>query len=345
MNKETELIPEIVKHEGSRANIYSSDKRRCIDYLRISITDRCNLNCLYCNPGGKISFLQKRDILSYEEMAKVIELFAVKGIRKVRLTGGEPLTKKNITSFVGMLKNIKDIDDISMTTNGILLKDMVMDLKEAGLSRINISLDTLKADRFKLITRGENYFDVWDGIKKSMEAGLNPVKLNVVLLKGINDDEILDFAKLSIEFPLVIRFIELFPINFQLKKFLDSIINNEVVKQKIIKDFGGLKPISDVMGNGPAVYYKIKNSVGIVGFISSFSGDFCDECNRIRIDSTGRVFPCLFSKQIYDIKKLLRSIATDEEIFKFIDEIFKAKPLYRKRNIENHKIEMSSIGG
>jgi len=316
-----------------------------IDYLRISITDRCNLNCLYCNPNRRISFLQKEDILSYEEMAKVVELFSVKGISKVRLTGGEPLIRKDIASFIRMLKNIKNIKDISITTNGVLLKYMVKDLKIAGLNRVNISLDTLKADRFKLITRGENYFDVWDGIKKSIEEGLNPVKINVVLLKGINDDEILDFAKLSLEFPLIIRFIELFPVNSRLKESFGSmIINNEDVKQEIIKNFGKLESVSNVRGNGPAVYYKIKNSLGNIGFISSFSEDFCDRCNRIRIDSTGRIFPCLFSEPIYDVKKLIRTKAIDE-IFKLIDKITKTKSLYRKRNIKDYKVEMSSIGG
>jgi len=316
-----------------------------IDYLRISITDRCNLNCLYCNPDRRISFLQKEDILSYEEMAKVVELFSVKGISKVRLTGGEPLIRKDIASFIRMLKNIKNIKDISMTTNGVLLKYMVKDLKIAGLNRVNISLDTLKADRFKLITRGENYFDVWDGIKKSIEEGLNPVKINVVLLKGINDDEILDFAKLSLEFPLIIRFIELFPVNSRLKESFGSmIINNEDVKQEIIKNFGKLESVSNVRGNGPAVYYKIKNSLGNIGFISSFSEDFCDRCNRIRIDSTGRIFPCLFSEPIYDVKKLIRTKAIDE-IFKLIDKITKTKSLYRKKNIKDYKVEMSSIGG
>ena len=316
-----------------------------IDYLRISITDRCNLNCLYCNPNRRISFLQKEDILSYKEMAKVVELFSVKGISKVRLTGGEPLIRKDIASFIRMLKNIKNIKDISITTNGVLLKYMVKDLKIAGLNRVNISLDTLKADRFKLITRGENYFDVWDGIKKSIEEGLNPVKINVVLLKGINDDEILDFAKLSLEFPLIIRFIELFPVNSRLKESFGSmIINNEDVKQEIIKNFGELESVSNVRGNGPAVYYKIKNSLGNIGFISSFSEDFCDRCNRIRIDSTGRIFPCLFSEPIYDVKKLIRTKAIDE-IFKLIDKITKTKSLYRKRNIKDYKVEMSSIGG
>jgi cyclic pyranopterin phosphate synthase len=316
-----------------------------IDYLRISITDRCNLNCLYCNPDRRISFLKKEDILSYEEMAKVVELFSVKGISKVRLTGGEPLIRKDIASFIRMLKNIKNIKDISITTNGVLLKYMVKDLKIAGLNRVNISLDTLKADRFKLITRGENYFDVWDGIKKSIEEGLNPVKINVVLLKGINDDEILDFAKLSLEFPLIIRFIELFPVNSRLKESFGSmIINNEDVKQEIIKNFGKLESVSNVRGNGPAVYYKIKNSLGNIGFISSFSEDFCDRCNRIRIDSTGRIFPCLFSEPIYDVKKLIRTKAIDE-IFKLIDEITKTKSLYRKRNIKDYKVEMGSIGG
>lgn len=316
-----------------------------IDYLRISITDRCNLNCLYCNPNRRISFLQKEDILSYKEMAKVVELFSVKGISKVRLTGGEPLIRKDIASFIRMLKNIKNIKDISITTNGVLLKYMVKDLKIAGLNRVNISLDTLKADRFKLITRGENYFDVWDGIKKSIEEGLNPVKINVVLLKGINDDEILDFAKLSLEFPLIIRFIELFPVNSRLKESFGSmIINNEDVKQEIIKNFGKLESVSNVRGNGPAVYYKIKNSLGNIGFISSFSEDFCDRCNRIRIDSTGRIFPCLFSEPIYDVKKLIRTKAIDE-IFKLIDKITKTKSLYRKKNIKDYKVEMSSIGG
>ena len=316
-----------------------------VDYLRISVTDRCNLNCLYCNPADKIGFIQKKDILSYEEITEIAGIFAEAGIKKIRLTGGEPLIKLNISGLVKMLKPISNIEELSMTTNGILLKDMAKELKISGLDRINISIDTLREDRFRLITRGGNINDVKEGIDMSLKAGLNPVKLNVVLLKGINDDEIGDFAGLSVDSPLIVRFIELFPVNFQLKSFSKNIVKNEEVKQKIIAVFGDLEPVNEVIGNGPAVYYKIKNSAGSIGFISSYSEDFCGKCNRIRMDSAGRIFPCLFANQVYDVKKLLRSGASKGNLTEFIENIICVKPQYKKKDAKDFKVEMSSIGG
>ncbi len=316
-----------------------------IDYLRFSLTDRCNLNCIYCTPLQKSQFLSHDEILSYEEITKVVALFVKAGIRKLRLTGGEPLTKRNITELITMLKGIKGLEDLSMTTNGVYLEGLAESLKESGLDRINISIDTLKKEKFKRIT-GFDYFDnVWHGIEKALKAGLTPVKLNVILMKGINDDEISDFARLTLDFPLVIRFIELFPTNKRSVKFAGSSIKNEEVKKRITGDFGIMERVTNVKGNGPAQYCKIKDSKGSIGFISSYSKNFCGKCNRIRIDCAGRVSPCLFSKPAYDLRHLLRNAQDDEALLEIIKDIFEIKPKFKKDTIHKPQLEMSSIGG
>ena len=195
-----------------------------IDYLRLSLTDRCNLNCLYCTPLERGQFLTRGEVLSYEEIVRAVSLFVKAGVRKLRLTGGEPLIKKNIVGLIKMLKRIDSLEEIAMTTNGVYLKDLASPLKAAGLDRVNISIDTLKKEKYKSITGFDYFDDVWAGIKESLGSGLNPVKLNVILMKGLNDDEVLDFARLSFEYPLVIRFIEFFPTNKRSSKLSGALI-------------------------------------------------------------------------------------------------------------------------
>ncbi|OHD72173.1 MAG: cyclic pyranopterin phosphate synthase MoaA [Spirochaetes bacterium RBG_16_49_21] len=316
-----------------------------INYLRLSVTDRCNLNCIYCNPAEKEKFLHKSEILSYEEMARITKIFSMLGVNKVRITGGEPLIKKEIVKFVGMLRDIKAIDEISMTTNGTHLKKLAKDLKHAGLDRINISLDTLQAERFEKITGTDGFHDVWDGITASMEAGLSPTKLNVILMKGINDDEVDDFIDLTFRYPLIVRFIEYFPTNRRLKEYSGNTITNEKVKGVIINAYGELKEGRDVIGNGPARYYQVNGAVGAVGFISSFSDNFCSACNRIRIDSSGMIYPCLFTKEGYAVRHLLKENVSDEVLLQFITGVIREKPLHNKKNECEPKVEMSSVGG
>ena len=316
-----------------------------IDYLRFSLTDKCSLNCLYCNPLEKSGFLRREEILTHEEMVRVVNLFAKKGIKKLRLTGGEPLLKADLPGLIKMFKKIKGLKEISMTTNGLDLKDMANTLKKSGLNRINISLDTLKKEKFKKITGRDCFENVLSGIKQALKCGLDPVKLNVVLMKGINDDEILEFAQLTKEKHLTVRFIELFPTSRRMINFMAHQVKNTRVK-KIIKDnFGRLRFVSSANGNGPAQYYKLDKAKGLIGFINNLTDYFCEKCNRIRINCAGMIAPCLFSGYIYNIKTLLRRGDSDKKILSFIEDIIRHKPKYKKDPKKDHNIELSSIGG
>jgi cyclic pyranopterin phosphate synthase len=316
-----------------------------IDYLRLSITDRCNLNCIYCTPIERDQFLTHEEVLRYEEMAKIVGFFVKAGVRKVRITGGEPLIKKGIIDLVRLIKEIDGVEELSMTTNGVYLKSYAQQLREAGLNRINVSLDTLKKEKFKFITGLDCFDNVWEGIEEAFRIGFLPLKLNVIPMKGINDDEILDFARLTLKYPVVVRFIEFFPVNRRSDALMSSLIKSDVIKEEITEEWGRMEPVSEMKGNGPARYYQFKSGKGVVGFISGSTTNFCDQCNRIRIDCAGRVSPCLFSGCIYDTRSLIRDNKRDDEIIARVKQIFNVKSQYRKETIDKRKIEMSSIGG
>ncbi len=317
-----------------------------IDYLRLSLTDKCNLNCMYCTPLEKNQFLDRNEVLTYEEMTRIVILFAQLGIRKLRLTGGEPLIKRDIIDFVGMLRDTGALEEITMTTNGVYLQDRADKLKRSGLDRINISIDTLKRERFEAITGFDFFDDVWKGVEKALEAGLDPVKLNVVLMKGINDDEIADFAQLTLDRPLIVRFIEFFPTNKRSMKYAGSSLKSDEVKKRITGHFGMLESVSGVKGNGPSDYYKLAGSKGLVGLISSYTENFCNNCNRVRIDCAGRISPCLFSGHTHDMRPILRSGRFDDEaLVRMMRDALKIKSRYRKDKLRNGQLEMSSIGG
>jgi GTP 3',8-cyclase len=322
------------------------EKDLTVDYLRFSLTDRCNLNCVYCTPLRKNQFLSHDEVLRYEEIARTVALFVKAGIKKLRLTGGEPLIKRDLVELIKMLRSIKGLEEIAMTTNGVYLDLLADELKRAGLDRVNVSLDTLKKEKFRDITGSNHFEDVWAGIERSIETGLQPVKLNVILMKGINDDEITDFARLTLKRPLIVRFIELFPTNKRSHKLAGSLIEGEDVRKKIAGEFGEIDKISGVKGNGPAEYYKIKDSAGALGFISNASRDFCGECNRIRVDCAGRVSPCLFSGYIHDLRPLLRDGSGDDKLLAYLKNILNTKYDYNKKKAANRcGIEMSTIGG
>ncbi|MFH1799033.1 MAG: GTP 3',8-cyclase MoaA [Candidatus Omnitrophota bacterium] len=321
------------------------ESRKKIDYLRLSITDRCNLNCIYCTPLEKKDFLTHDEVLRYEEMARIVKLFVKSGIRKVRITGGEPLIKKGIVDLVRIIKEIDGVEELSMTTNGVYLKDFARELKDAGLRGINVSIDTLKRERFKFITGLDCFNNVWQGIEEALEIGLMPLKLNVIPMKGINDDEILDFARLTLEYPITVRFIEFFLVNKRSEALKSRLIENDTVKNKIEEKFSRMEAGPEATGNGPAKYYRLKAGKGLIGFISGSTTNFCNQCNRIRLDCAGRVSPCLFSGCIYDIRSLIRENKKDDEIFARIKRIFKEKSQYKKETINTRRIEMSSIGG
>ncbi|MBI2830082.1 MAG: GTP 3',8-cyclase MoaA [Chloroflexi bacterium] len=302
----------------------SDSFQRPINYLRISVTDRCNLRCVYCMPPEGICLMPHSEILTYEEIYTITRAAAEMGIEKIRLTGGEPLVRPDLPKLVGMLAQINAIDDLSLTTNGTLLKKYARDLKAAGLRRVNISLDTLKPDRFEQITRGNKLKDVLEGIEAAREAGLNPVKLNMVVVAGLNDDELLDFARKTINEEWHIRFIEVMPYSGNGQASTDFISMSEMRKR--IESLGSLEPCFHSVGNGPAKYFRFPNSRGTIGFITPLSEHFCFDCNRLRLTSDGKLRPCLMAESEVDLKQPLRSGVSFEGLQELIKQAVLHKP-------------------
>lgn len=314
------------------------------DYLRLSVTDHCNLNCVYCTPLEREAFLSHNEVLRYEEMARLVRIFVTCGIRKIRLTGGEPLIKKGIADLVKLIRLVEGLEDISMTTNGVLLQEQAGELKKAGLDRINISLNTLRKGRYKRITGRDFFSNVMAGIWKSLEVGFASVKLNVVVLKDFNDDEVKDFVQLAIDYPLSVRFIELFHTNSRSTQLARSLVPTERLIEQI-KRLGELIPVENVLGNGPAVYYKLRGSKGTIGFISGSTRNFCGTCNRVRVDCSGRISLCLFAEAVHQVRSSLRSGMNDEDILLEVKNILSKKQCYTKNTIAHREIEMSRLGG
>ncbi len=315
-----------------------------IDYLRLSLTDRCNLNCIYCTPLEKGKFLERHELLTHEERARAAAAFVAAGVRKIRLTGGEPLIKKNMLGLAGMIRAIPGLKELALTTNGICLEEMSAGLKAAGLDIINVSVDSLKRDRFKAITGHDGFEAVWRGIQKALGTGFKQVKLNVILMKGINDDEVLDFAKLSVDHPLSVRFIEFFNTNVRSRQLSGALVTTAEAKKAIEAGFGPLSKAARRAGSGPAEAYKLSGARGELGFISGSSSCFCGACNRTRLDCAGKIYPCLFSAATHDLRPLLRNGAAPEELTAYIRSAFLVKYNYNKSTGRGH-IEMSSIGG
>ncbi len=302
----------------------SDSFQRPINYLRISVTDRCNLRCVYCMPVSGVRPLAHEDILRYEEINTVARAAAEMGIDKVRLTGGEPLVRAGLPELVGMLADIETIDDISLTTNGTMLAKHAAELKSAGLNRVNISLDSLKADRFRAITRSDaELADVLEGIEAAREAGLEPVKLNMVVIPGVNDDEVLDFAARTIDEEWHVRFIELMPVNGETKA--PQFVAASDMKKTIDK-LGKLEPCLPSVGNGPAKYFRLPDARGTIGFITPVSEHFCFNCNRLRLTADGKLRPCLMSDYEVDLKEPLRGGVAAEGLKKLIEEAVANKP-------------------
>jgi cyclic pyranopterin phosphate synthase len=302
----------------------SDSFQRPINYLRISVTDRCNLRCVYCMPFGGVSLLAHEDILRYEEIHTIARAAAEMGIDKIRLTGGEPLVRAGLPELVGMLAAIGTINDISLTTNGTLLAKYAAELKSAGLNRVNISLDTLKPERFQAITRSDaELADVLEGIEVAGRVGLEPVKLNMVVVPGVNDDEVLDFAAKTIDEEWHVRFIELMPLNGDTKA-PQFVAASEM--KKGIEKLGKLEPCLPSAGNGPAKYFRLPNARGTIGFITPVSEHFCFNCNRLRLTADGKLRPCLLSDYEVDLKGPLRGGADAEGLKKLIELAVANKP-------------------
>jgi cyclic pyranopterin phosphate synthase len=346
---------------------------RRIDYLRVSITDRCNFRCVYCMPEEGFPATPKQENLTIDEIARIVRIGAELGITKVRLTGGEPLLRKELPTLVRQIASFGGIEDISCTTNGFLLGEQAHLLALSGLHRINISLDTLKPDRFTAIARRGELDKVLAGIDAAFKADLTPVKINCVLMKGVNDDEVADFAALSINREIHVRFIELMPMRWnldegpglahssasslvQLKQSAGGMLSDtqmrrmffsaEEAQSRIESLHGRLEP-AEVRTNGPARSYRLKGALGTVGFISQITHDFCERCNRLRLTHDGFLRPCLMSDGELDLRTPIRAGATDADIADLFNHVVEHKP-ERHYLAEGQRVVgrgMSQIGG
>lgn len=285
---------------------------RQIDYIRVSVTDRCNLRCIYCT-SKLVPRLTHDDILRYEEIHQVVQAAAGLGVKKIRLTGGEPLVRPELNKLVELLSQVEGIDEISLTTNAILLGKYAAQLKAAGLKRVNISLDTFKADKFRYITSQDKLKDVLGGIEAARNAGLNPVKINMVVIKGVNDDELLDLARASVSDGWHVRFIEEMPlVTSRIKE--NKLVAVQEMMATIQESLGQLEPCWPTSGNGPAKYYQLSGASGTIGFIGPVTDCFCSQCNRFRLTADGRLRPCLLEDSEVDLKGPLRSGASTQEL-------------------------------
>jgi len=319
---------------------------RNLNYLRVSITDRCNLNCLYCMPKELIPKLSHGEILSYEEILRVIRVGIGLGISKIRITGGEPLVRKGVYHFLAQLAKMEGLQDISLTTNGVLLKDNIGKIRSANIKRINISLDTLNKNKFKHIT-GYDFFDqIWEGIHLARKMGFYPIKINVVALKGINDDELVDIARLSIKYPFHIRFIEYMPMGSDQIGNDRHLLSPEIKER--IQELGKLNPVDRSLNDGPAERFKFESAQGEIGFIRPISHHFCKTCNRLRLTASGQLRPCLMSDDQEDLKSLLRQGCSDDELAEGFFNAVRRKPSEHKLTDNDHariSVQMCAIGG
>lgn len=318
-----------------------------INYLRLSVTDRCNLRCMYCMPEEGIDFVPHGEILSYEEMLHLVRISVQAGIRKVRLTGGEPLARKGFIPFLERLSLLQGLEEITLTTNGVLLEEFAAEIRNCGIRRINISLDTLQAVRFQRIT-GRDHFDrVWRGIRRAEDLGFNPIKINVVAMRGVNDDEIMDFVRLTLEKPFHIRFIEYMPVGKNNNWSPDRFIPIAEILNRIQEQWD-VSPIVRNAMDGPAERHRIVGAAGEVGLIGALSNHFCHQCNRLRLTAEGHLRGCLFSDQEIDVKTPLREGKSDADLLALVRVAIESKPKghslmrSRPRKCVRH---MSSIGG
>jgi cyclic pyranopterin phosphate synthase len=335
-----ECVPRrFIRVEGM-ASLIDNHQRR-LTYLRLSVTDKCNLRCWYCQPAQGLPLLPHSEILSYEEMLRLVGLFMGLGVNKIRVTGGEPLMRRDLIPFLSRLKSIAPDVELCLTTNGLRLAEMATELKAAGVSRVNVSLDSLRPERFRAITRVDALDRVLDGLETALATGFEPVKINMVPLAGVNDDEIADFGRLTLGRPLEVRFIEFMPLGDGSRWRPELVVSSAEVMRRL-SSLGRLDPIDPRPGDGPARRYRIEGAAGAVGFISAMTDHFCETCNRLRLTAEGRLRPCLLSDLEVDLKVPLRDGASDAELTRIIVDSAGLKP--RRPDRQVHR-PMSSIGG
>ena len=320
---------------------------RHLNYLRVSITDRCNLRCTYCMPDDRIPRLKHSEILRYEEILRVLRVGVSLGISKIRITGGEPLVRKGVYGFLEQLNKMDQLKDISLTTNGMLLAESIDRIYASGIRRIDISIDTLDRRKYEQITGFDGLPQVWRGIEAARAKGFSPIKLNIVALKGINEDELEEMARLSFKYPFHIRFIEQMPIG-KAQSAPGKPLLAPVIKQRI-SSLGRLLPVEKSFHDGPAQRYRIEGAIGEVGFIPAISQHFCDRCNRLRLTASGQLRPCLLSDRQEDLKGPLRAGCSDAEITKIFMKAVQHKPCDHNLTDDDSKTgvdgQMHAIGG
>lgn len=298
---------------------------RKIHYLRISLTDHCNLRCIYCMPEDQ-TFRPNPELMQDDEIALLTRLFASLGFDKIRLTGGEPTVRNHIVDIVRSIASTPGIQAVSMTTNGILLKKLAQPLAQAGLKRVNVSIDTLDAGKFQRLTRWGKLEDVWDGILAAEQAGMRPVKLNAVVVKGYNEDDVVDLARLTLDRPWQVRFIEMMPFAGVTDVQTGAVITAAQIQQRIEAGVGRLEPSNNGQLDGEARLFRIAGAQGDVGFISSVTAPFCDSCNRARLTADGRLRLCLLRENEVDLLTPLRAGATLEDLRRLILDGIWLKP-------------------
>ena len=319
---------------------------RYLNYLRISITDRCNLKCIYCVPRDLVPRLSHEEILTYEEILKLVRVGVKLGISKIRVTGGEPLVRKGVYEFLTELSRINGLTDLSLTTNAVALKDNIQRIKSAGIKRINISLDTINPEKFAKITGMDLFGQVWQGIEAALEMGFHPIKINVVALNGVNDDELIDMAQLSVDYPFHIRFIEYMPIG-QSQMGDGPLLLAPEIKQRI-SVLGRLIPVRNSANDGPAQRYRLDGAAGEIGFIHAMSHHFCDRCKRLRLTARGQLRPCLLSDHHEDVRGPLRDGCSDDQLAEIFFKAVRHKPSDHNLALQSPTRvcgQMHSIGG
>ena len=296
---------------------------RRVEYVRVSVTDKCNLRCVYCMPLDGLDWLKRESLLSYEEIASVLRTMARMGLEKVRITGGEPLVRKDLPRLVEMVAEIPGIVDISLSTNAVLLGDQAQALRDAGISRVNVSLDSLQEERVDAIARRPGSFGrIMEGLDAAEAVGFDPIKINVVLIGGQNDDEIEDFALITRDRPWHIRFIELMPTGSNLELSADNFVSCQEALARI-RRMGSIEPVDGPAGNGPATYFRFPGAAGTVGVITPMSHNYCDRCNRMRLTADGQLRPCLFGSIQTNLRDPLRAGA---DLVPLIEETLRIKP-------------------
>ena len=288
---------------------------RSIQYLRISVTDRCNFRCVYCMPAEGLQWLPKQEILSYEEITEVVRQLAPLGLRRLRITGGEPTIRPELTRLIAMLKAVDGIEDIALSTNGVKLPTMARELRAAGLDRVNMSADSLRQDRIVAIARRDLGLEPVAALEAAIEAGLDPVKVNVVVMRGVNDDEVEDFARLTLTLPIHVRFIELMPVGEMAHLTDEHIVPSEEVLRRVAT-IAPLEPASGpARGNGPAKYHRLAGAKGTVGVITPMTHTYCGDCNRVRLTADGRLRTCLYGDHEVNLREPLRAGLGLEPLF------------------------------